>query len=162
MEGRVQAQRIQADWLGDAMKRKRAKAKPMTCVACDFNQAALLDAAEQFNRSEDALKSECLKTASLREELASLKANYIAQTARTHAEHDAELENLKVQLRGEQEYTKRIVRQMSVEIEGLEADVRLQREFLINYNTKGNLLHWFGEFLLAKEKSCTTGSSHSS
>jgi hypothetical protein len=73
------------------MKRKRTKAKPMTCVACDFNKAALQDAADQlqdalgtserlrsycdnFEREIDRLNSECLKTASLREELASLKA----------------------------------------------------------------------------------------
>lgn len=34
----------------------------------------------------------------------------------------------------------------------LDVDVKLQRELLINYNTRGNLIHWFGEFLLSKER----------
>jgi hypothetical protein len=51
------------------MKRKRSKSKPMTCVACDFNKAALEDAAAQFQQADEALRTELLRTACLREEI---------------------------------------------------------------------------------------------
>jgi hypothetical protein len=52
------------------MRKKKVKSKPMTCVACDFNKAAIQDAQAQFQQADSALRAEVLQTACLREELA--------------------------------------------------------------------------------------------
>jgi hypothetical protein len=116
--------------------------KPLTCPGCDFSTAALSDCSDQLQAAlaeVERLKAERWELIKAREEEFD---RMLAENTKLQSDYD----NLRARFN---HFTERN-RELWDENEGLHADVKLQREMLINYNTRGNLINWFGEFLLSK------------
>jgi len=112
--------------------------------ACELNMSAYEDALA-YSKTNHALVTE------LRAELDGLKRDYKAQIERTHAENERDRQaNVDEYNKLWSESTEEID-SLRGQNETLENLLATQRALLIQYNTRGNLIHWFGEFLLAKE-----------
>jgi len=115
-----------------------------TGVAAELNMSAYEDALA-YSKTNHALVTE------LRAELDGLKRDYKAQIERTHAENERDRQaNVDEYNKLWSESTEEID-SLRGQNETLENLLATQRALLIQYNTRGNLIHWFGEFLLAKE-----------
>jgi DNA repair exonuclease SbcCD ATPase subunit len=94
-------------------------------------------------QADEALKTELLTTAVLREEVKNLSAKIVKMQAENYQQV---LDYNKLWSESTEE-----IDSLRGQNETLENLLATQRALLIQYNTRGNLIHWFGEFLLAKE-----------